>query len=147
MRLQGFRRSRLRNSFVIAQVALGLVLLSVASLFLRSLIRARSMDPGFDTRNVVDVRMDLRPRQYDEIRAFTVYRELLARTRAMLGVGHATLASTVLLEGSNTENVLLLPGRPSAPGVRPPVVSLNTVASDYFETLSIPMRAGRGITE
>jgi predicted permease len=147
VRLQGFRRSRLRNAFVIAQVALGLVLLSAASLFLRSLVTARSMDPGFDTRNVVDVRIDLGPRHYDRERTQDVYREVLARTRAVPGVASATLAGTVLLEGSNTEYVLVLPGAQLTPNVRPPIVSVNLVASDYFETLGIRMMAGRTIRE
>ena len=147
VRLHGFRRSRLRNAFVIAQVALGLVLLSAASLFLRSLVTARSMDPGFDTRNVVDVRIDLGPRHYDRARTLEVYRDVLARARAVPGVASATLAGTVLLEGSNTENVLVLPGVELTPGVRPPIVSVNLVGSDYFETLSIRMMAGRTIRE
>jgi predicted permease len=147
LRLQGFRRSRLRNAFVIAQVALGLVLLSAASLFLRSLVTARSMNPGFDTRNVVDVRIDLRPRHYDDERSLAVYREILARTRSVPGVSAATVAGTVLLEGSNTENVVTLPGAALGRGVRPPIVSVNVVGSDYFETLSIQLRAGRGIRE
>jgi predicted permease len=147
VRLQGFRRSRMRNAFVIAQVALGLVLLSAASLFLRSLVTAQSMNPGFDTHNVVDIRIDLGPRHYDRERTEAVYRNVVARARVVPGVSAATLAGTVLLEGSNTENVLMLPGAQLTPGVRPPIVSVNVVGSDYFETMGIATRAGRTIRE
>jgi predicted permease len=147
VRLQGFRRSRMRNAFVIAQVALGLVLLSAASLFLRSLVTAQSMKPGFDTRNVVDVRIDLGPRHYDREQTEAVYRNVLTRARTVPGVSAATLAGTILLEGSNTESVLVLPGVQLTPSVRPPIVSVNIVGSDYFETLDIAMRAGRTIRE
>jgi predicted permease len=147
VRLQGFRRSRLRNAFVIAQVALGLVLLSAASLFLRSLVTARSMKPGFETKNVVDVRIDLRSRHYQPDRGRQVYRDILTRARALPGVASATVAGTVLLEGSNAENPVRISGTQIAPGTSPPIVSFNVVGSDYFETLGIPMLAGRGIRE
>jgi predicted permease len=146
-RLQGFRRSRLRSGFVVAQVTLGLVLLSVASLFLKSLINARSMDPGFDVSRVVDLRIDLGPRHYDERKGLAVHQEILARARAMTGVESAALTSTVLLEGSNTESPILLKDGPLTRGVPLPIVSINAVTPDYFRTLSIPLIAGRAIGE
>jgi predicted permease len=147
VRLQGVRRSKLRSGLVVTQVTLGLVLLSVASLFLRSLINARTMDPGFDVTHVVDLRVDLRPRLYDEARGWGVYGELMTRARAIPGVQSATLASTVLLEGSNTENPMLLGDGAPARGTQLPVVSINAVAGDYFQTLSIPLVEGRPISD
>jgi predicted permease len=147
VRLQGVRRSKLRSGLVVTQVTLGLVLLSVASLFLRSLINARTMDPGFDVTHVVDLRADLRPRLYEDARGRAVYGDLLARARAIPGVQSATLASTVLLEGSNTENALLLGDDAPTRDAQVPVVSINAVAGDYFRTLDIPLIEGRPISD
>ncbi len=142
--LKGLRRSRLRSSLLVTQVTMGLVLITAASLFVRSMGRARTMDPGFDDRGVVNLRVDLRPRHYDAERTSAVYSALLAGARALPGVQSATLASIVLLEGSNTETGAQIGGADQGKSRN---VSLDAVASDYFRTLSIPIVSGRAISE
>jgi predicted permease len=143
--LQGLRRSRLRSSLLIVQVTVGLVLIAVAAMFAQSLRHAKSMDPGFREQGVVNLRVDLRPRHYDDQRALAVFQELLARARALPGVQSATLASTVLLEGSNSEFTVQIGERQPQAGTRPPTVSYDAVGSDYFKTLTIPIVTGRAI--
>jgi predicted permease len=87
--IQGFKRSRLRSSLLVTQVTLGLVMLSAATLFVRGLTRARALDPGFNADGVVNLRVDLRPRHYDEDRAIAVFNELLNRARQIPDSGRA----------------------------------------------------------
>ena len=144
--MQGLRRSKLRSSLLIMQVAMGLVLIAAASLFVESMRRAQSMDPGFREQGVVNLKVDLRPRHYDDARGLAVFDRLLAETRALPGVKSATLASVVLLEGSNVESRIQLVGSETDRD-HMPQVSLESVAADYFETLSIPILRGRAISE
>jgi len=144
--MQGLRRSRLRSSLLVMQVAMGLVLIAAASLFVQSMGRARSMDPGFREQGVVNLKLDLRPRHYDEARGLAVFDRLLAEARAIPGVKSATLASVVLLEGSNTESRIQIVGAETDRD-HSPQVSLESVAAQYFETLSIPILRGRAISE
>jgi predicted permease len=113
----------------------------------RGLTNARSMQPGFDDAGVVNLRMELGSRNYDEARTLAVYAELLARAKALPGVTSATLASTVLLEGSNSEMRVQRSDDQSADRTRMPQVSFNVVGASYFETMGIPLVAGRGISD
>ena len=144
--MQGLRRSRLRSSLLVMQVAMGLVLIAAASLFVESMANARTMDPGFREEGVVNLRVDLGPRHYDDERGQAVFDRLLAEARALPGVRSATLASVILLEGSNVESRVQIAGA-SADRDRAPQVSLESVGADYFETLSIPILQGRAISE
>jgi ABC-type antimicrobial peptide transport system permease subunit len=76
-----------------------------------------------------------------------VCRELLTRARALPGVKSATLASIVLLEGSNAETRVQVGDAPAGDASRLPLVSFDAVGSEYFETMSIPIVSGRGIDE
>jgi putative ABC transport system permease protein len=145
--IQGLKRSRLRSSLLVAQVAMGLVMLAAAALFVRGLSNARSLDPGFREIGVVNMRVDLRPRNYDEERGFAVHRELLARARTLPGVTSATLSSVILLEGVNAEGVVQRGDDHSSDRSRMVQVSLDAVGPDYFETMSVPIIAGRAISE
>jgi putative ABC transport system permease protein len=145
--MQGLKRSRLRSSLLVTQVAMGLVLLAPAALFVRGLSNAQSMDPGFRDDGVVNMRVDLRPRNYDEERGIAVHRELLARARALPGVTSATLSSVILLEGMNAETTIQRAEDQSTDRSHTMQVSFNAVASSYFETMSIAIVAGRAIRE
>ena len=145
--IQGLRRSRLRSTLLVTQVAMGLVLLASAALFVRGLSNARSMDPGFQDSGVVNLRVDLRPRNYDEVRGIAVHRELLERARALPGVTSATLSSVILLEGNNVETMVQRGDDRTSDRARMTQVSLNGVWSSYFETMSIPLVAGRTMTD
>ena len=145
--IQGLKRSRLRSSLLVTQVAMGLVLLASAALFVRGLSNARSMDPGFRDAGVVNLRVDLRPRNYDEARGIAVHRQLLERARTLTGVTSATLSSVILLEGNNVETMVQRGDDASRDRARMVQVSLNSISSSYFETMSIPLIAGRTMTE
>src|SRR4030095_4069973 len=99
------RRARLRKALVVAQVALSLVLLVSAGLFLRTLANAQSVDPGFSTRNGILASIDLLPAGYDAARGRQFQLNLLARVRELPGVEAASFASRVPLGFGGTSDI------------------------------------------
>ena len=141
------RRARLRKALVVAQVALSLVLLVSAGLFLRTLLNAQSVDPGFSTRNGLVVALDLQPAGYDTARGRAFFRDVLARVREIRGVEAAALATRMTLGFNGSSDMgATIDGYTPAPNEE---VSLyyNRVSSDYLKTLGIGLVAGREFSE
>jgi len=141
------RRTRVRQALVVAQVALSLVLLVSAGLFLRTLQNAHAVDPGFSTRSGLLASIELLPAGYDEARGRAFFRDALARVRELPGVEAASLASRVPLGfGGNSDFSATLEGYTPAPNEE---VSLYyaRVGSDYLKTMGIPLVAGRDVTD
>jgi predicted permease len=141
------RRARLRKALVVAQVALSLILLVSAGLFLRTLMNAQSVDPGFSTRRGLLVAIDLQPAGYDTAHGRTFFRDMLARVRESAGVESASVAARMSLGfGGNSDMGAKIDGYTPAPNEE---VSLyyNRIGSDYLKTLGIPLMAGREFTE
>ena len=137
------RSGRLRRGLVIAQVALSLILLVSAGLFLKSLAHAQAVDPGFTIRSGVIASIDLVPAGYDEPRGTAFYRELLARVREAPGVDGATLVGKVPLSFGGTGSFLV-----QIDGYTPAAneqidVSYSRVGSDYLRTMGIGLVSGR----
>jgi predicted permease len=141
----GYRRSRLRSGLVIGQVVLCTVLVAGSMLFLRSLGNAKSIDPGFATAGVIDIPIDLGPRQLGAAAGSAFYQRLLDETRRIPGVRSATLANLVPLSGSNNQTGVWVEGNPVADGQRLPQAYFNVVATDYLQTMRIPLLRGRDI--
>ncbi len=96
----GRGRHRLRNAFVVSQVAFSLSLLITAGLFIGSLRKALDVEPGYDTSNAVSADYDLGGQGYDSARVSRFGRELLERVQATPGVESAALAQILPLSGS-----------------------------------------------
>jgi len=141
------RGGRMRKTLVIAQVALSLVLLVSAGLFLRSLANAQAVDPGFSMRSGVLASIDLLPAGYDAPRGRAFYRALLARVRDLPGVDGATLAAKVPLSfGGSGSFLVQIDGY--APAANEQIdVSYNRVGSDYLRTMGIRLVSGRDFTD
>jgi predicted permease len=140
-------RLRLSSAFVTAQVALSVVLLVSAGLFVRTLQSARSLDPGFDPKGLWTVPLDLRTQAYSEATGVQFLGTLLERLRGLPGVASATLARTVPLGLASGETQFSIEGRGDDDYVEPPYAGLNVVEANYFRTLGIPVRAGRAFAE
>jgi predicted permease len=145
--LGGNRPFTLRNLLVAGQVALSLVALVGAGLFVKSLSRAQRIDPGFDQDRLSVITVNLGAQGYDEARGREFHRRMLERTASLPGVERVTLATGIpLLQGGLARTVF-------PEGVDPrdrkngPLVQLNTVELGYFETMGIPIRRGRGFAE
>ena len=142
----GALRQRLRNSLVIAQMALCLVLLVGAGLFLQSLRRGLQLDPGFDSRNLVLAGFDVFPVGYDRDRGLAFYEQVLERIRRLPGVQRAALARAVPLGfGGNSSTGVAVDGYEPRTDEEI-VISYNEVSEGYFDTMGIPIVTGRAFT-
>ena len=136
-------RVRLRNAFVVAQVAFSTLLIVMAALFARGLDRAVSFDRGFDADRVDAASIDLSMAGYTDASGPPFARQLIERVRALPGVESATLTSRLPGPGSMSFGGVTVPG--VAPPNGAPFFSLNwtMIESGYFSTLRIPLVAGR----
>lgn len=141
----GSRRSNaMRRIFAGAQVALSLVLLVTAALFVRSLQRASSINVGFDPRGAYVSYLDLSLEGYEEAEGRVFQESLLASLRDRGWVESASLSSDLPLDLSAWHTAVTPEGWPTdAPSLG---VDYNRVSDGYFETLSVPLLAGRGFT-
>ncbi|MET0555680.1 MAG: ADOP family duplicated permease [Vicinamibacteria bacterium] len=142
-----FGRGRLRGAFVVAQVALSLVLVCGAFLFLRGLGRAAVLDPGFDAGPVLAVPVDLVLSGYDEARAAAFEERLREGVAAHEGVTAVALAANVHLDPLGTvRRGLTVEGYAAAPE-EDMEVHAAVVGAGFFEALGLPLVRGRGFTE
>jgi predicted permease len=132
-----------RNLLVGAQVALSLVALIGAGLFVRSLGAAQKTDPGFDADHLGLVSFDIGLQGYDEERGLQFIRETRERVAALPGVAKATVAAAGPLAGSLARSVF----PEGQEGERGILIQVNAVGPDYFETLRIPIVRGRALAE
>ena len=135
-------RFSLRNILVIGQVAVSLVLLICAGLFLRSLGQAQNIDPGFETERVLTVQLDLEPAGYNEARGRIFYQQLIDQVERTPGVQAATLAEIIPLTLSRAHARVAVEGH-ERPDGNYPEIDNNIVGPRYFETMGIPVVAGR----
>jgi len=135
-------RLRLRHAFVVSQVALSLVLVISAGLFMRALQRAASIDPGFDAHAVELASVDLAQAGYTNTTGPLFIRELIDRVRALPGVQSASMAAGVPGGFEVRREALAVPGLQTSDG-RFVGVDWNVVEPGYFATLRTPVRVGR----
>lgn len=146
---QDWGRTRLQEILVVGQVMVSLLLLVITGLFVRTLRNLESIDPGFDSSGILNVRIDLSLRGLPGARGLDLYDQLLPQVRKLPGVRSAALTSRVLLsvpEG-RTHLVELRPERGSAPGGKPLKSKYSVVSPGYFQTLGIPLVRGRDFSD
>jgi macrolide transport system ATP-binding/permease protein len=137
------RRFFLRSALVIAQVAVSLPLLIGAALLLRSLQNARSLDLGFDPRNVLTLSVDLSLRDYSEPAGRQFYRVLEERVQSLPGVRSAALGGPVPLDFYASAEKIAIPGWDPGTGTQYPRVLYSSVQPGYFQTIGTPLLQGR----
>jgi len=133
--------SRARGVFVTAQLALSVVLLVAATLFVRTAHRSMTADPGFEPEGVVVAQVNLRPHGYSEEEGRIFFGRLVGEARALPGVESASLASVALMTG----DVWSMGGWRSSPEDEGVSSRYNRVDGRYFETMDVELAAGRGI--
>jgi len=138
------RRHRLRNAFLITQVTVSFVLVVVAGLFLQSVSKSLSVDPGFDPRNVVVVAFDPDLQGYDAAGRQRLHTDVLERVEALPGVQSAALTTSPPLAGLMYGTVITREGADAEASM------INTnfagISPRYFETMKIPVLSGRDFT-
>jgi len=140
------RKAWLRNSLVVAQVTLSLVLLVSAGLLLKSLSRAVATDLGFDPRNVLVAGVDLTASGYNEASGKVALRDMLARISALPGVASVSTAQRVPLGLGGTNSSSVEVEGYVASKNEEMLASVNTIGPDYFHTMSTRLVAGREFT-
>jgi putative ABC transport system permease protein len=140
----GARSNALRATFVVAEVALSLVLLVGAGLLIKSFRQLVTTDPGYSPERVLAVLVALNTQKFkDEESRAGYYREAVARIGQLPGVESAGLTRLLPLGRSDIFNSFQIAGRPPfAPGESRSARSY-TVSPDYFRVLGIPVRRGR----
>jgi len=136
---QAVSRSRISKLLVTNQVALSLILLIAASLFVRTLRNLQNVDLGFQRENVAVFDIDATKLGYNGERLRSFYDQLLARVRLLHGVRSAALSGVTPISGYSLGVGVSSPD-PSEPSF---FVSVNPVSPGYFTTLGIPLLFGR----
>ena len=138
----GWRSNPLRSVLVVSEIALAMVALIGAGLFVRSMQNAQRTNMGFESQNLFVMAFDLGALHYDEGRGQQFFRDAIARANASPGVAAATIASNAPL-GGGLGRTVFPEGQSETTGYRGTLTELDDVAPNFFETLRIPFIAGR----
>jgi putative ABC transport system permease protein len=145
----GRRQRRLRQSFVVAEFVLALVLLVGAGLLIRSFLRVLDTKPGFESRNLLTMRISAssasRYRDAAQVSAF--YGDAIERVRALPGVEAAGVVSNLPFGGNMDMSGFHVEERPLANPADAPSAERYSVSPDYLRAMGIPLLRGRGFTE
>ncbi len=140
----GRDRHRSRNSLVIGQVALALVLLIGSGLMVRSFQALRSVDPGFDAAGILSFQLSPPPGKYADAEATAqFYDQLVERLEGIPGVEEAGGINTLPLTGGGSILTANIDDHPVPEGEFPPAFLARRVTPGYFETMGIPIVEGR----
>jgi predicted permease len=141
-------RSVLGRSLLVAQVAISLVLLVGAGLFLRTLHNLRQVDVGFNPKNLVLFRVSPQLNRYDETHMVQLYTQMFERIGAVPGVKGVTMSLPALLSGSVNSTDIYVQGRAyPAGGERLDVEMYRLVVGpEFFKVMEIPLLSGRTFT-
>ena len=142
----GRAHQRLRSALVVAETAIGLVLLVSAGLLLRSFHRLTSVDPGFNPHNVLTFNFDLPEAKYNAGQQILFYQELLRRLENLPGVKSVAGVAPLPLSNENLVITFQIEGRP-VPRADEPFADLRFSSAGYFHTVGIPMLRGRDFSE
>ena len=138
---------RLRNTLVVAEVALSVVLLIGASLFVRTFMNMENMDAGFEAKPLMTMRFYMPGERYDGIspKARRV-EDIIQRIEAIPGIEAAAASNNIPLSGGGGGSVIVVDGRDTPPEGEPPIFYAG-VTPHWFRTLGIPMLRGRDFTD
>lgn len=141
-----WRRGRLRQGLIVAQVALALVLLVSAGLFVRALDAARRLDPGFGARHGIVGAIDVAASGYDQARGLALFTRLAEELRALPGVEAAAVGQRLPLTlTDSSDRSVDVEGYTPAPGEEMSVYYAS-IGPGYFDTLRMPLVEGRDFT-
>ncbi len=144
----GLRHRRLRHSFVVAEIALAVVLLVGAGLMLRSFASMRRVDPGFEPDNVLTMRMTLPRAKYpDDAARIRHFHQLTARIATLPGVESAGVVSYLPMAGLGAATSFTVEGQPPPPPGRETNTVVTVCDNGFFQALKIPLLRGRVFTK
>jgi putative ABC transport system permease protein len=136
---------RLRTSLVVGEVALSTMLLVVAGLLVRSYVLLQHVSPGFDPRNVLTLTLTLPEDKYPNAeRRRLFYGDALDRIGQVHGIRHASFVNVLPFSTYDRRTRFVIDGSPVPEAGQEPAASYRIVSPAYFETMRIPVLAGRG---
>jgi len=137
---------RLHNGFVIAEIALAVVLLVAAAMLGRTILRLSSLDPGLNVRNVLVTRLAIAPSIVEPAQIRAAWQDVLAQARRVPGVESAALVDTVPMREGNNE-VAYWMSATLPPVSQQPLALATSVTPDYLKVMQIPLLNGRFIDD
>ncbi|HEX8144503.1 MAG TPA: ABC transporter permease [Pyrinomonadaceae bacterium] len=145
---ESFGKRRLRSAFVIAEIALTLMLLSSAGLLIKSFLRLQRVDPGVNAERVLTMQIPLPRSRYEKDSARAAfYQQLLERVKAVPGVQAAAVSSSLPPDLISVSDNFSLEDQAATPADQLPAGDLLMVSPDYFRALGIPLVRGRYFNE
>jgi putative ABC transport system permease protein len=142
------RSNRLRSAFVVAEVALSLVLLVGAGLLIQSFTRLQNVNPGFNAQNVLTMNILLPRAKYDNDRKrIDFFKQAVADLQTLPGVQSAGAVSFIPFAGPGAGTRFEIEGLPKPVVGQEPNTSVMVTDANYFETMKIPLRQGRFYNE
>jgi predicted permease len=146
----GFRQNKMRATLVVIEVALALVLLVGSALLIRTAMALGHVDPGFDTHNVLTLKMSLKGARFEKAEAVEqLVRNGVEKLRTIPGVVNASATCCVPLQGGYGLPFRIV-GRPLPADAQGPFHGGGgwmTISPGYFEVFKIPVRRGRTFNE
>ncbi len=137
----------LRNGLVVTELALAVVLLIGAGLLVRSFVRLRAADPGFQPAGLLTARVPLTPaRSSTPDRRLSAFHEIAGRLAALPGVRAVGAVSSLPLTGLGVGDTFGIEGRPTPPR-QGPICLVRAVTPEYFRVMGIPLHEGREFSE
>jgi putative ABC transport system permease protein len=139
----GRGQQKLRSAFVVAELAVALVLLVGAGLLVKTFWKLRNVEPGFRPDHLLTMRVELPETRYREVAPQTRFRtQALANINSLPGT-RAAMISELPLSGESLNHDFLIEGRPPIAAGDEPSLETRSVLGDYFEVMRIPLRSGR----
>src|SRR5437899_8849166 len=137
----GADRGLVRQSLVVAEIALSLVLLAGAGLAVRSFIKLLSADPGYDSRNLLTFYLSPPIRKAAQAEDF--YRRVLERMSAIPGVHSVAMSHSIPPGGEEVDGPVITSEHPDMDPIHAPDIVYNPISPNYFRTMRLPLLAGR----
>lgn len=145
---EGLRINHARNLLVVSEVAISLMLVIGAGLLTRSFTQLQAVRPGFDTNNLLIVRMSLPKARYTNRQSVTNFHDELQRKLTRIpGVQSASAISIIPLSDLILRPEFTIVGRPPLSREETPLGQYRMAGPDYFRTMEIPIMSGRGFSE
>jgi predicted permease len=143
----GRSHARVRTALVVSQMAMALVVLIGAGLLLRSFAKLSEVNPGFDASGVATFQLSLPRTKYDSAAKMVAFHQQLAeRLAAIPGAQRASAVYPLPMSGEGWGASFEIVGRPTPSGEVEPHAEFATAMPGYFQTMGIPLRAGRDFT-
>jgi putative ABC transport system permease protein len=144
----GARSHRLRGGFVVAEIALALVLLIGAGLLIKSFSRLQAVDPGFNAKNVLTMSINLPGWKYDSSRkTIDFFKRAVTELQSLPGVEAVGAINYLPLNGPHSGTLVEIEGRPKPPAGHGLYTGICVTDANYFKVMRIPLKSGRLFSE